>query len=381
LTRFAPCGLQVCRRRFVWRLQRTSTPAAFDRFARKSFLFLFCCFLLNGCRSHQATTEPSIEFTRVPPAAQGGSDKVDIIQGRVSGARQGQQVVLYAKSGSWWVQPLVNEAFTRIDPDATWINSTHVGTEYAALLVEAGYQPPTTLNSPPVVGPGVAAVAIAKGGSFGNSVTHTLFFSGYEWRIRNAPSDRGGLNYYDPGNAWTDPDGALHLRIAKVSGQWTCAEVALTRSLGYGTYSFVVRDSSRLESAAVFTIFTWDYAGTDPNHREMDLEVSRWGNPTIENAEYVIQPFYLAENVSRFALPSGVHTHTFRWEPGRVLFRTVRGSEDNGKARAIAEHVFTSGVPSPGIESARMALYVYGGANVPLQKGTEVVIEKFEYLP
>jgi hypothetical protein len=47
----------------------------------------------------------------------------------------------------------------------------------------------------------------------------------------------------------------------------------------------------------------------------------------------------------------------------------------------VAEHVFTSGVPSPGIESVRMALYVYRAAKDPLQNGAEVVIEKFKYLP
>jgi hypothetical protein len=47
----------------------------------------------------------------------------------------------------------------------------------------------------------------------------------------------------------------------------------------------------------------------------------------------------------------------------------------------VSEHVFTSGVPSPGIETVRMNVYVFGGAKEPLQNGVEVVIEKFEYLP
>jgi len=277
------------------------------------------------------------------------------------------------------VQPLVDEPFTRMNPDASWTNATHVGTEYAALLVDPGYRPQTTVSAVPAVGGEVAAVVVAKGGSSGPTVTQTLFFSGYEWRIRNAPSDRGGHDNYDPSNAWTDSDGALHLRIAKVSGRWTCAEVTLTRSLGYGTYSFVVRDTTQLEPSAVFSIFTWDYAGNEQYHREMDIEVSRWGDPTNKNAEYVVQPFYLAENVSQFRLPAGVVVHSFRWEPGRASFRTVQGA--GGGRRAVAEHIFTSGVPSPGIESARMSLYIQGGEMAFHQNGAEVVIEKFEYLP
>jgi len=67
-------------------------------------------------------------------------------------------------------------------------------------------------------------------------------------------------------------------------------------------------------------------------------------------------------------------------ERGRITFRTVRGS-DGRSGPAVAEHVFTSGVPSPGIESVRMNLYFFRGAKSGLQNGAEVVIERFEYLP
>ena len=96
----------------------------------------------------------------------------------------------------------------------------------------------------------------------------------------------------------------------------------------------------------MFSIFTWDYAGSNPNHREMDIEVSGWGDPTTKNAQYVVQPFYVPEDASRFTVPSGILTHSFRWEPGRVSFRTVREPESSSKERPIAEHVFTVGSPS-----------------------------------
>ena len=342
---------------------------------------LLLLFLLSGCRSRQISTGASIEFSRVPPREDKGSDTIDIIEGRVTGAQPGQQIVLYARSGTWWVQPLVNEPFTKIHPDSTWTNSTHLGTEYAALLVEPGYRPPPTAEALPNQGSGVVAVATANGDGASAAVSKILRFSGYEWRVRSAPSSRGGQNNYDPDNAWTDESGALHLRIAKSPDGWTCAEVSLTRSFGYGSYSFVVRDISRLEPAAVFGMFTWDYAGTEQNHREMDIEVSRWGDPANKNAQYTVQPYYVPANVNRFAALPGVLTHTFRWEPGRVSFMTVSGSETGPRARAVGEHVFTSGVPSPGIESVRMNLYVFGGAKNPLQNEAEVVIEKFEYLP
>jgi hypothetical protein len=344
--------------------------------------FVVLCFLLGACNSRLKTAQPIIKFIRVPPAAEGSPDRLDVIQGLVSGARHGQQIVLYTKTGSWWLQPIANAPFTTINfPDSTWINSTHVGTEYAALLVDPGYDPPLSLPNLPSVGGAVVAVADAKGASSGDVISPALSFSGYEWRIRNVPSSRGGPNDYDPSNAWVDSHGALHLRISKIRGKWTCAEVTLTRSLGYGTYNFVVRNLSQLEPSAVFSVFTWDYAGTDPNHREMDFEVSRWGDPAMKNAQYEIQPFYVAENVSRFTLPPGVFTTSLHWEPSRVAFRTVAGSEASPIVRPVAEHVFISGVPVPAVESARISLYIYRPAREPRQKGAEVVVEKFEYLP
>ena len=354
-----------------------------DKLSWQSVLLLLgCCLLLNGCRTQSGGVTPTIEFTRVPPAEAGRMDKLDIVQGRVSGAHPGQQIVLYAKAGAWWLQPLSSIPFTKIQPDSSWINSTHLGSAYAALLVEPGYQPRSSLSALPAPGGDVAAVATAEGATTGPTMSPPLYFSGYEWRVRSAPSSRGDtMNLYDPANAWTDADGALHLRVTKQGGKWTCAEVTLTRSLGYGTYSFALRDTSHLEPAVVFGMYTWDYAGDDQNNREMDIEISRWGDPTSKNAQYEVQPFFVPANVARFVAPSGVLTHSFRWEPGRVAFRTVRGSITGPRSEVISEHVFTAGVPSPGAESVRMALYVYGQTDNPVQNDAELVIEKFEYLP
>src|SRR2546422_2861834 len=50
------------------------------------------------------------------------------------------------------------------------------------------------------------------------------------------------------GNVWTDETGALHLRISGSAGKWGAGELKLTRSLGYGTYRFQVRDVSDRKS-------------------------------------------------------------------------------------------------------------------------------------
>jgi len=130
---------------------------------------------------------------------------------------------------------------------------------------------------------------------------------------------------------------------------------------------------------AVFCMFTYDYAGGAPMNREMGIELSQWGEPAAKNAQFTIQPYYVPANVFRFMSPPGTLTHSFRWEPGRVSFKTALGNSE--KARPVAEHIFTSGIPSPGGERLHINLYIFGKSRTPQQRGVEVVFEKFAYLP
>jgi hypothetical protein len=336
-----------------------------------SFCGILVCSLLTNCRAVRAQNRPSIEFTRVPPAGEGSQDRMEPIAGHVTGARPGERIVLFSQSGRWWVQPFDDRPYTTIQPDSTWTTSVHPGSAYAALLVDSRFRPPPTVNMLPETGGPVLASAIAKGSP--SPPLKKLQFSGYQWESRETANDPGGSkNFYDPANAWTDQDGFLHLRIVKQADRWISSEVRLSRSLGYGSYSFVVRDISHLEPAAVFAMFTWDDAGPA---REMDIEISRWGEAADKNAQYVVQPYVVPANTVRFMAPQGTLTYWINWQPGRVDFKTVRGSN------VIAEHVFTSGVPSPGSEKIHMNLYVYNNQSNPLRNGSEVVIEKFEFLP
>lgn len=345
-------------------------------------LFL-ACLLLASC-NRSSNGPPQIVFSKVPVADVGGPEITDTIEGRVSGVRADQRIVLYAKSeGRWWVQPLVETPFTDVRDDSTWKNKTHLGTEYAALLVNPGYTPPSSPEELPVQGGGVAAVALVQGKGANPSPSKTLHFSGYDWIVRTAPSLRGGSrNTFSSSNAWVDESGALHLRISKDRDRWSCAEVQTTRDLGYGTYSFVVRDISQLESSAVLTLFTWDGAGPEQNRRELAFEMSQWGSPHEDhNIGFVVQPYYIPTNVVRFHAPDGLLTNTFRWEPSEVTFTTYAGSHLAGGVPPVSRHVFTSGIPSPAGHSAHMNLYVFGKGELPLQHENEVVIEKFAYYP
>lgn len=338
---------------------------------------------LVGCHPQKTSSAPSIELTKIPPAAQGGRERVDTIAGRVKNTRPGQQIVIYAHSGPWWVQPWPDRALIPLQADSTFSTETHLGFDYAALLVDPDYHPPPTLDVAPTQGGSVALVLIVHGtGTPTLNPTKPLQFSGYDWSVRTTASDRGGTNnLYSGDNAWTDSDGALHMRIAKEAGKWLCSEVHLNRSLGYGTYSMVTRDVSHLEPAVVFDMTTFDEFGGDQNYRQMDIEFSRWGDASKKNnAQYVIQPFYIPGNLSPFDAPSGTLTHSIRWESGRVKFRTVRGTSASGGS-LVYEHEFTSGVPSPGKERIMLFFYPVPSDKSPLQQNSEIVVERFEYLP
>jgi hypothetical protein len=95
--------------------------------------------VLGGCRARGDAGQAAIEFSRVPKSDQGGRHQHDIIEGRVKGAFPGERIVLYARSGNWWLQPLVSRPFTKVQADSKWTSATHLGTEYAALLVKPGF--------------------------------------------------------------------------------------------------------------------------------------------------------------------------------------------------------------------------------------------------
>lgn len=370
----------------AWRIFPCATKSyGFGRLCFSGALFILTVFLgIAGChRGSTPEVEAKISFTQVPQATSGDQNQQDVIEGTISGTRPEQRLVVYSKTGGlWWLQPLLTSPFTAILPGGVWRNEAHLGTDYAVILVEPSYHPEAVLDHLPHVGRGVASVAFTPGQE--KSSSHFIDFSGFTWRVRFRPSDRGGtVNPYVPENVHTDAAGALHMTIVNRDGVWTCSEVNLTRSLGYGTYSFVVEDISKLDISAMFGIFTWDYSTDRENHREFDIDISRWGQPERKNAEFVVQPALLPVNSSRFEAPAGKLKHTVVWEPGRITMTTFRMAGTT-EGSVVSRHVFTTEVPTPGSESLRLTLYAYQDPNhkAPrLQHSVEVIVDGFEFLP
>ena len=111
----------------------------------------------------------------------------------------------------------------------------------------------------------------------------------------------------------------------------------------------------------------------------MDLQVSRWGQLDDSNSQYIVQPWDVPANSVRFSSPPGILTNWITWEPARARFRTLLESKPG--MPAVADHVFTSGVPAAGGERFTIALYVYDHSPHPMQNEAEIVLESFEFLP
>src|SRR6202521_29350 len=140
-----------------------SRPHIVAHTATLSVLLVY--FVLTGCYSSSKNSTPTVAFSKVAAAYQESlyktdikerDYKTDIIDGRITGARPGQRIVLYAKTdGRWGLCRQSGQPFANIESDGRWEASVHLGLQYAALLVDPTYDPLDKSESLPIVGNGV----------------------------------------------------------------------------------------------------------------------------------------------------------------------------------------------------------------------------------
>ena len=234
----------------------------------------------------------------------------------------------------------------------------------------------------------LAAAALLVGcTSLHAQYSRTIQFSGYTWMVKKSAGKVGpGPNIFSDSadNVWVDSAGRLHMKITRNGNRWNCAEVILTGSFGHGTYRFYLDSPvDNLDPNVVLGLFTWNDA-PEFNHRELDIEFARWANasdPT--NAQYVVQPYDAAGNLVRFLQPSNVpqSVHSLTWEAASATFRSLRGHDpySTDPAKFIAGKTFTSGIPQPGGENARINLWLFRGRAPSNRQAVEVIINRFEY--
>ncbi len=195
-------------------------------------------------------------------------------------------------------------------------------------------------------------------------------FSSYSWQVKESRYPVGpGPNYFSASrrNVSLDEKGRLILAATERNGRWFCAEVICEESLGFGTYVFHVSASpARFDKQLVAGLFLYDI---DPEyeHREIDIEFSRWGKEENLNSQYVVQPASVHGNKFRFDyLPeAGSSTHCIHWFPASITFLSYAGHLSPGRLEheePYARWVWKGpAVPPPGDEHVRINCYLYQG--------------------
>ena len=298
--------------------------------------------------------------------------------------------------GGWWNKPTWAEPLTNICGDGTWVADITTGgvdetaTKIAAFLIPDGCELPLLDGDEDLPQElfdcAVAHAAVQRTDA---GPVRLLYFYGHEWWVKASTVPVGpGPNYFSDStdNVWVDAGGQLHMKITESDGIYICAEVVSSESFGYGTYAFSLADRvDDLDPNVVLGLFTWS---DDPayHYREIDIEFSRWGDESNDNAQFVVQPWDTPGNMERFNVgPNDVPSiHSFIWLTESIAFTSVHGTNLPPSDPAETIHMWEyvgSDIPMPGDENARMNLWLMWG-NPPLYgEGAEVVISAFTFEP
>jgi hypothetical protein len=189
----------------------------------------------------------------------------------------------------------------------------------------------------------------------------TISWSGSTWDVR--PAGFGG-----PGpNAWSDSEANVRVEgtdlvlsiVRDATGRWTSAEVDNQRSLGYGTYRWIVAsDLSALDTHEVLGMFT--YGGSSPSNNEIDIEASHWGDRSWPTGSATVWQDASAgrHNVRSFPYSRRPpYVNQFTWAPGRISYLVT-----DATGRTLFRRTVTRDVPSPSSEVPRINYWRDAGA-------------------
>lgn len=342
-----------------------------------------------------AASTATIDFTYIPPYGESG-----YLRGIVTNvAPADYKVACYTYVSGWWTKPTFASPLTTINSDGSWAcnivtgGSDQYSTKERAYVVPNGYNPPQ-MSGQEIFPADLDANAVAKKEA-PRKLERIINFSGRDWIVKFSVIPTGpGLNYFSDNNdsVWVDAQGQLHLKIIKAGDTWYSSEVILKDSLGYGEYVFYIASrADQIDKNAVLGMFTWDTFAPSNNYREIDIEISRWGQDANGNSQFVVQPWYRSSNMHRFNADFGGNysVQVFNWSAQKVSFKSLRGlnaSSQNSSDLINSWDYTGSDIPPPGGENARINLWLFDPANVlgkPPSDGkeVEVVIREFKFIP
>lgn len=134
---------------------------------------------------------------------------------------------------------------------------------------------------------------------------HMLSFAGREWYVKDSGLEKtapGPCHWTSATQAiWSDRYG-LHLTIRPRTGcsDWASTEAWSKESFGYGTFRFTVTGAYKHQDPqSTMGGFLWDDDTDDDPlpvnhwHREIDVEISKWGVAANPPVSFTIQPWSL----------------------------------------------------------------------------------------
>ena len=336
---------------------------------------------------------PSLSVTSLP--AYGTSQNLVGCASNVDVASHHVAALLFLEGAGWWEKPVDAAPCTTLDSNGCFTVDVTTGgcdayaTEYALYLLPIGHACPIVHGAavPPAE---LETDSVARLRTPRNPYQDALLpFAGRGWVRRDSRCPAGpGPNYFSPENVFVDGAGRLHLALTpRAQGGWAGGEVWLPAPLGHGEYRIhTIGRIDLLDPQAVFGIFTWD-RDAPPAYRELDIELSRWGNAgDPNNAQFVVQPPSGADNPHRFPIDlddgDSALTHVIDWQPGSVTFAVYHGHHFGAlpAAELIEQHtVSDASVPTAGDAAFRLNLWLANGQ--PPQSGLaqEVVVSYFAF--
>lgn len=211
----------------------------------------------------------------------------------------------------------------------------------------------------------------------------TVTFSGFDWKVKNSVDGKkgpGNNNWTDdPADVFVDESG-LHLKVVKHSDdQWYSSEVYLSKSLGYGKYTFDINANvNQFDHNLVLAPFLYQ----DDTH-EIDIEHSYWADQTDgKNLYYTVQPHGKAGNQQSTAYDlSGDFQDIIDWQPDKITFSTKQNGSE------ISSFTYTSSTDgssdnfTPGNERLDINFWLYT-SSTPLTDSVtsyEALIKNFTF--
>ncbi|MBA4071308.1 MAG: hypothetical protein C0497_05645 [Gemmatimonas sp.] len=213
-------------------------------------------------------------------------------------------------------------------------------------------------------------------------------FGGLQWQARTQGLSGPGPNVWNACNAWFETDG-LHLRIDRIGGVWTSAEVFTTGVVGYGRIEMELSSPVHApDPNVVLGLFTYPGGGLDGLH-EIDIELAHFGVTAANatNLNYVVYSGSgpkgtLGRCALRWDSPVTASVHRFLWSAAAVSFQSF---DVTAIASNIVPYRAWTFVPSGAftISSGRwplhLNLWLYGGKAPANAQPVEIVIRRVTY--